>query len=215
MRSSFLVIALSFFTYSFAQTRIAVVGGLNLPWQHYKFTTPSGSGNVNYDMVASFHAGMVADFTVSERISFQPGLQVSGRGGQLTSHAFNTTGKREIRLYYLEMPLVVNYNIPVGENKVFFGAGPSLAYGLSGKDKQTTYATFTYDAFENLFNKFDAGLIAQAGYRMKNIQVAAKYNSGFLNIYNNDNPNLPQEQSADCRNNVLAFSVAYFFSLKK
>jgi hypothetical protein len=201
-----LIISLSLYICSVAQPKIGVTAGLNLPWLNFKGTSTSNPGKTKFDMITSFHAGVIADFKISEKINFQPGLQISGRGGQFTSTLFNAT--RELRFYYLEMPLVVNYNIPVGKNKVFIGAGASLAYGLSGKDKQTY---FTRNPFENEFRKFDAGIIARAGFRRKNIQASVIYNFGVANIWDNDNPNLPPGQTTDCRNNMISFSAAYFF----
>ena len=81
MRNIILFILISLPIYSLAQPKIGIVAGLNLPWQKFKLTTASGSLEVKYDMIASFHAGVVADFNISEKINFQPGLQVTGRGG--------------------------------------------------------------------------------------------------------------------------------------
>ena len=113
------------------------------------------------------------------------------------------------------MPLIVNYNTPIGENRLFIGVGPTVAYGFSGKDKRTSYATFTYNAFEGIFKRFDAGLRAQAGYRLKNIQATAIYYAGLINTYANSSSNVEPGYTYDWRNNSLSFSIAYFFSFKK
>lgn len=208
MRNILLLITLAYCTQSFAQPKIGIAAGLNLPWQHYKVTYPSFSQKVKYDMITSFHAGLISEFAISDRIKIQPGLQVAGKGGQISSQASNNTiVTRKISLYYIEAPLVVNYNIPVKKNKAFIGAGPSLAYGFSGKDKQTY---FTNDVFENEFKKFDAALRMQAGFRVQNLQLTAIYNLGLVNIYNNDLNNMPIPQKVNWKNDMLGLSVAYF-----
>lgn len=202
-----------------AQSAIGISGGLNLPWQHFKTTSPSGNGEVRYKMIASFHAGVMADIPVSKKVSFQPEILVSGKGGQISGPGMNnTTAKRIIRLYYLEVPLIINYNIPINDNKIFIGSGPSLAYGISGKDKQflDNIIALEQDAFKDFFKRFDAGIIFQAGFRSKNIRVAALCNVGVANIFNNENPNLsPGSPEVTWKNSVLGLSIAYLLSLKK
>jgi len=199
----------------YAQPSIGITAGLNLPWQLLK----GEGGQTRFNILPSFNTGFVADFPLSQRISIQPSLLVSGKGGQKTSTAFNITATRKISLYYLELPLIVNYAILAKDYKILLGAGAAISYGVSGKIHDYTIDNSQdskFDPFNEYFRKPDAGIICQIAYRKKTIMISGFGDFGVANIFNNDNPNLaPASKHATWTNSAVGISVAYLFKLKK
>ena len=92
--------------------------------------------------------------------------------------------KAENTLHYLQLPVNVLYNIPVGKVTIFAGAGGFINYGIDGTTKQTT-RQFMQDGsvdvtVEDLkafkkenqggagLKKFDYGASALAGVKFNN-----------------------------------------------
>jgi len=208
----------------FAQPSVGVTAGLNLPWQHFKFE----SGKTHFNILPNFNAGLVGDIPLPGKFSFQPLLLVSGKGGQATATAPNNiTTRRKINVYYLELPLIVNYAIVTKDYKILLGAGPAFDYGIAGKDR--TYIdnslALDFDAFEYSHKRFDAGIFCQAAFRKKParmtrsdgaIQASAFCNFGVTNIFWDDNPNnAPSPQKFIWKNSVVGISLAYLLPLGK
>ena len=197
----------------FAQPSIGITAGLNLPWQHIK----SDDGEISYDIFPSFNAGCVADIPLSKNVSLQPSLLLSGKGDRHSGPGWNnTTSTIKHRFYYLELPLLINYAFAINKSKILVGAGPSLAWGVSGHDRLYTdnNLDFDFNAFDGYFKRFDAGIFCQAAFRKKAIQASAFCNLGITNIYNNDNPNItPGLPHLVWKNSVVGISLAYLFKL--
>ena len=213
MKKIFIFIPLIACVQLFAQPSIGITAGLNLPWQHIE----SELGETGYDIFPSSNAGCVGDIPLSQKLSLQPSLLLSGKGARSSGPGWNnTTMTRKIRLYYLELPLLINYAIVINKSKILVGAGPSFACGISGTDRQYTDNTLSldFDAFETGFKRFDAGVFFQAAFQKKAIQVSAFCNLGVANIYNNDNPNLsPGLPYLKWKNSMAGISFAYLFRL--
>jgi len=213
MKKIAIVILLTASLQMFAQPSIGITAGLNLPWQHIK----SESGEVKYHVFPCFNAGWAGDFPLSKKFSLQTYLLLSGKGAQSSGPGWNnTTITRKIRLYYVELPLTINYAIMANDVKILLGAGPSLAWGISGTDRQYMDNTLSLnsDAFAQFIKKFDAGIFCQAAVRKKAMQASVFCNLGMANIFNNDNPNLPAgSEFIHWKNKVVGISLAYLFKL--
>lgn len=74
-----------------------------------------------------FTGGLFADFPLSSNFSFQPAFNFVQKGANEKDETFTD----KVGYNYVEVPLNFVYN-----NEGFFiGAGPSMAFGLSGKEK--------------------------------------------------------------------------------
>ena len=213
MKKIFIFLLLMTSLQLFAQPSIGITAGLNLPWQHIK----SELGNTNYHIYPSFNAGGIIDIPLSGKLSFQSYCLFSGKGARSSGPGWNnTTITHKLRFYYFELPLLINYAFIASKSKILVGAGPSIAWGISGNDRLYTdnNLDFDFDCFENAFKRFDAGIFCQAAFRKKAIQASAFCNFGVTNIYNNDSPNLPPDiPPLFWKNSVVGISMAYFFKL--
>jgi hypothetical protein len=193
---------------SFAQSvSFGVKAGVNFS----KLTTSSSGISVTSATLTGFHVGAVADVGLGSW-SLQPGLLFSTKGGSYGNGSSN--GSLKLTLNYIEVPVNLLYNIPVGVGKVFIGAGPYVGLGVSGKGTTTGSATssgsgtettnITFGSGPNDTKNPDYGINILGGMRFTSgLSLSAGYGIGLANL-SNDN-------SGTIKNNVLSFSVGYFF----
>ena len=184
----------------------------------------SENGSVDKaNTLSSFHLGVMVDLPLASILSFQGGLLYTGKGSKVefgkpgdAVYVQGTSGPM-----YIEMPLQLVAKIPIVIGKIFVGAGPYGAIGITGKNKltiqsggATTYSNkniaFSGDStvtpsiygFGRL-KRLDFGLNALAGIEISRFIFTANYGMGFADIkegnINNDNDNNKYR--------VLSFSV--------
>lgn len=191
--------------------RFGAVGGFN-----FSKASPGGGAGKYFKMKPGIHLGVFGEKEIQENLSVQAGLTVSGKGYVYKSDATHT----RISLTYLEIPINAVYRF----NQLFVGAGPYLAYGISGKAKTKSIglsgSTDIFDDYEGPtggewathklkmggngdFKALDLGLNVLAGYQI-NSQVAANlgYGLGLANI---------SATGGRLKNRVLSLSVRYMF----
>lgn len=122
-----------------AQFKFGIEGGLNLNnlANHYQGETTSNQ------IKTGVHAGVVADFGISNNFSISPGLRYIMKGG-LEERNFNTTiggttyvneHKNKLTYHYLELPLNLVYKTGTeGSGRFMIGAGPYFAYMLNAQN---------------------------------------------------------------------------------
>ena len=192
--------------FSFAQSvSFGVKAGLN-----FSNVSSSGGGlTVTTSSTTGFHVGAVADIGFGN-LSLQPGVLYSTKGGSLNFSG----GADKLTLNYVEVPVNLLYNIPVGVGKLFIGGGPYVAFGLSGKSTLSGTATSTGSGSESQSITFgsasgdvknpDFGVNILGGFRFKSgFSLSAGYGIGLANLSN--------ESSISTKNNALSFSIGYFF----
>ncbi|WP_114941296.1 outer membrane beta-barrel protein [Mucilaginibacter endophyticus] len=152
-----------------------------------------------------YFAGAFASFNFN-RFSLQPAIIFNALSSQSSQNAisgdiiYRTYGKW--RLYYLQVPVNLIYNIPVQGGGFYVGAGPYIANALSGRFTPAVdpvlpnasslaasppfNAKFGNDDFSN-FKRFDYGANAVAGFALNSgFMINAVYNLGIANIQGND-----------------------------
>ena len=169
---------------SFAQVKIGVQAIGNLSSATVK-TVPEVKFNKTMKELGG--AGIVAEFEASEKLSVRTGINYLQHGVIVESVQDPTMDfqvKAENTLHYLQLPVNVLYNIPVGKVTIFAGAGGFINYGIDGTTKQTT-REFMQDGsvdvtVEDLkafkkedqggagLKKFDYGASALAGVKFNN-----------------------------------------------
>lgn len=166
-----------------AQTvKFGIKAGVN-----FSSETASYSGaSMASDSHTGFHFGAVADIPLGD-FSIQPGLLYSGKG--ITNATFS----------YIEVPVNLLYHIKAGVGKVFIGAGPYLAYGISVSNG------LSFGSTNDKVANPDYGLGGLAGYRFDTgFFFSASRELGLANLVNNGNG------IAD-KNRVTSISIGYFF----
>lgn len=143
---------------------------------------------------------------LSKLFSIQPSAYITQKGGilyELKSTPSNTYSlDNKIRGYYLEIPVNVQFNLPISKKSNFvLGAGPYVAYGIDGKTKIETTRNMSigqheqkYSEKTNTFskkgmniNRFDGGLNAIAGFHISGFIIETNIQFGLAEIYDSYN----------------------------
>lgn len=152
-----------------------------------------------------YFAGAFANLNFS-RFSLQPAVIFNSSVNKTTEDVlsgdivYRSYGKW--RLYYLQVPVNLVYNIPVQSGGFYIGAGPYITKFLSGRftpdpnlASPYEYRAPNFPPFDakfsgtwSNFKSFDYGANAIAGFAMNNgLMINAVYNLGISNIQGNNN----------------------------
>lgn len=168
----------------------------------------------NIDWRSGFVGG--ASLTYSfEGIALQPELLLVQKGSkwQVTEEDLI---KGDMKITYVEMPLLMKVLMPVGENRLaapFLMVGPSFAYQTSCEVTGTVdNVKLTVDCdeepFEAELNKFDWSAVLGGGFGIPvgqgAITLDARYVYGFRNIDGSDDPD-------DVKNRSFAAMLGFTF----
>ncbi|RVT98081.1 PorT family protein [Mucilaginibacter limnophilus] len=172
------------------------------------------------DMTASsgnntlFNAGVFVDFKF-DKVSVQPGLFATAKGGKFSSNLMDDEGNAlqdasaKFNLLYLQVPVNVVYHAPVTGGEFFFGAGPFVGYGISGKatanDGSSSQSEDVNFGDDGEFKTIDAGVNGIAGFKFANgFLLNLNYDLGLTNIANNSG-------DGRIKTRVFGISVGYQF----
>lgn len=83
-----------------------------------------------------FHLGGTTDIKLSEPFFLQPALLLTSKGFSLDKDGgalvLYDVDKIRFTSYYVELPVNLLFKLNMEKNRIFFGAGPYIAYGLGG-----------------------------------------------------------------------------------
>ncbi|MBE7177060.1 MAG: PorT family protein [Mucilaginibacter polytrichastri] len=201
--------------------KFGVRGGINLA----KFRTVNNDNNTSVlsDQLSRIMIGGYLDFRLGSGFSFQPGLELSGKGSKtIFVQRPNVNYQSKIRLTYLQIPLNFLYHVPAGIGKVYIGGGPYAAYGISGKSRIVGTANVGGDVAVNVDSerklnfgsspgddyKFtDYGFNFLGGFQFKSgFNLGINYGLGLSDI-------IPRRSNSPVKTNnrVLGLSAGFFF----
>ena len=137
MKKMYLALAALFITaagFSQATLGVQVIGNASsLSFQSEQIADAKKS------LQPAFGAGIVADVPLAGNLSVRPALNYLQKKNSLEFGDAQDANKMKTTLNYLELPVDFVYTIPGKAVSVYFGAGPSIGYGISGKMKYTGY----------------------------------------------------------------------------
>lgn len=185
----------------FSQIKLGFTSGVNFSYQRYEFNQ-YGNNSKRLKMMTGFNGGILAKIPLSSMIRFQPSFQLSQKGAKDSWIIDNGIYEKEETLTYIEIQVPAHYLL----NKLFFiGAGPVIGVASGGK---ITYNVFPdEDPFEIQQQRFDAGLLFQTGYELRQFQLSLAFNLGIVNQYKSD----PRAVALFNR----TFSVCFAYFLRK
>lgn len=158
-----------------SNAQIGVKGGLSLS---NMYTEDVDDNNV----LLSFNAGLYASIPITTALAFQPEFLYSRKGSELEYNNAFATGKAKFKLNYIEVPLLLKFNLTKNIN---VHAGPYVAYLIDAQvTNETDGGTFNFEEnFDNDdFNKLDYGLSAGLGFDFQSIGIGARYNYGLETV---------------------------------
>lgn len=190
-----------------AQPKLGVKAGVN--WSRIESNEPWSE----MSMQRGAQAGVVASWPLSDRLSFRNELLYIKKGGNAyvvwTNQVNTTILDGEVLIHYLEVPIYVDYAIPIRKKRtVVFGLGLFGAVGIGGDYRYQYHSYATNDpsnrtssdvfkgelkfgeyqempdpngAFDTK-SRWDCGVKSAIGFRYPNFTLEMAYGMGFLNI---------------------------------
>jgi outer membrane protein W len=214
----FVVVIISMMTTGlFAQT-FGVKAGLNLSNMIVKDDDDTYSDD--FKLNPGFHAGLTADFPITEMFSFETGLLISTKGYRISQEdtilgeTYEIEGK--LNPLYLDIPLTGKVAFDIGGPKIYGAFGPYVGVGLAGKaknevtingetEKDDEDIEWGSDEEEDFLKRLDFGLTVGAGVEINALQIGISYGLGLANI------SVSSDNGAKINNRVIGISVAYRF----
>lgn len=182
--------------------------------------------NENFKGILGYHFGVGADFSLGgDLLSIEPILRFNQRGlgyestGDLFGGGSNITQSMTIRLNYLELPVMFNFNTEVGDIKLVYSVGPYAAYcvrahQVSSFSFQGQTQSFDSDDVTNFmdklvadgFNRLDYGLLAGVRAEINNFTIGLNGGMSAQSLFDSFN-------SSSERQLNLQLSVGYKIEL--
>jgi hypothetical protein len=209
-------------------TRFGIKGGLSF----YKvagdfsidFMGSSLSESFDTGTKMGFHGGIFMEKPLNQFLSIQPEVNFIQKGSRESDDfgddidsffgAFEDDG---VTMSYIDVPLLLKVNIPLGENLTpFLSAGGYLGY-LLGAEVEFEGST---EDISNDVKDISYGLLFGAGVNFGFIFVEARYDHGMSNLFENDlftsgefNNNFNGDFGIDVniRNRGISLAVGFIF----
>ncbi len=197
---SFTVIACLFILFANAQ-RIGIKAGVNFANANYEMEGAS----MSTDSRTGLHIGLMGDFPISESWSFEPNLLYSQKGFKMgiTGIALAEV-EATAAVDYIDIPANIVFKHDLGGPKLALKAGPYLGVGISAKVKSgDEEEDAEFGSGDDQIKRIDFGANFGAGIEIDAIQFGINYGLGFVNLENDSDYSM--------KNNVLSFSIGYFF----
>ena len=209
---------LSFVIESTAQVHYAIRAGVSFP--NLNISDDSGEDFGDFKTKVGFHVGATVDIPLSKLLSIETGLLFSRKGTQVEeTDSFlgsTITFKTEVITSYIDLPISLKVNIPVGTPIIFISFGPYIGYGLSGKatteftvngqtEKDEDIIDWGSDPDADFLKRFDFGIVPAAGIEFKSFSLSFSYWLGLTNI------SAYTEDGASIKNQNMQISLGYIF----
>lgn len=163
-------------------------------------------------------AGVFADVALTPALSFHPEVLYSQKGFKasfdVSAEGVDFEGSITQKIDYVEVPLLLSYRIPAGQNGLMFGieAGPTLAYKLStgiscGGDFEEFCDDFDDSSFDDETRDFDIGGALGLTVGAGPFGVGARFTQGFTTVDDPEN----EADAIDARNQVFSLTGTYTF----
>lgn len=218
---SFLAIVLLSFVLSAQQFGVMLGGGLS------QKTVP-GISNETKDPLFTLNGYVFTDIELGKKKAFSilPALGYTSKGivyrklglFDILGNQFAVSDYKS-RISYLQIDIPVCYKLGLSKSgQVFIGAGPYLAYAVTGKTRYFNNS----DSFEGTpmaepakidfknenISRFDAGLVFRAtAVFSKRFSAGLKWDVGLTNLYR-------AQVQGDSHNRMLGLNIGYLFNKK-
>lgn len=148
-----------------------------------------------------FTLGVGMDYGFNENWSLQSGLMISSKGFKFKEGDWQD----KYRPIYLDIPILAAYKFNISDNTKFvINAGPYLAIGLGGKNKETDeedIKLFDKDGYD--WKRFDLGIQYGIG-----LELSDRY---LINLTGQNGFISPVDGGDDPKNMTFSIGVGYRF----
>lgn len=176
------ITALLFATGVFAQQEMGfgLKAGVNFP----KYSL--SEGDLSTGSTTNFHITAFLDAPIAtDRFYVQPGVSLQGKGAKLSQSSLGTVKQNTM---WIEVPVNFVAKFPAADaGKFFIGAGPYVAFGISGKNKyESDWASAEEDfdfGKDGSLKGTDFGLNFIGGFEFNNgLMIHGGYGLGLSNL---------------------------------
>lgn len=182
---------------TYAAPPIGIKAGLNLA-----NVSVDVSDEIDKTMRPGFYIGAFTTFDLTEKLALQPEILFSSQGFKYSYDVDNVSMKSNNTLNYLNIPILVKYEIIEGLAVNF---GPQFGINLSAKYKDKYESMGETETIKKDFDgiaRCDFSLALGLEYMITcKLDVSARYNLGLIN--------LKQHDGIDGQNNVLQIGLGY------
>tara|TARA_B110000967_G_C18839693_1_gene538670 strand:+ start:820 stop:1446 length:627 start_codon:yes stop_codon:yes gene_type:complete len=172
------------------------------------------AGEVDTDVVSSFHIGITAEFEISDTFSIQPELVYSLQGTSIITEARPLKLEVLYKTNFINLPIMAKYYVSEG---ISLEAGPQIGFLINAEVE--TDITNSTDSSENIsitidskdnYKSIDFGFNVGVGYKLESgLNFTLRYNLGLSNLSDTGNENVTND--SEWKNRVLQLSVGYTF----
>lgn len=149
----------------------------------------------NEGIYNTFHAGVYAQFGFSNKFSLQPEILYSRQGFKGSPTSYPTRGTYTTRLDYLQVPVLLVYNIL---DNVSVHVGPQVSLLTKVKEGSTERKIADDNGLYGYsYNSLDYGLAVGVEARVGPARVGGRYTAGFADIIKD-----PSNAAASSINNI-------------
>lgn len=192
-----------------AQLNFAVHAGANIGSITYKWEEET-IRNANH---IGIRVGLIAEYQITEKMALHTGVIYSQKGAKEKDSNDDWTETNKLTINYLDLPLLIKYNI----GKAYILGGITLGYALSGKtsyeytedgDTESNSQSLDIGNSENDdYGSLDGALTLGLGYQINHdIHLNAFYNHGIIDI--------AAIKEGDVTTGIIGIGVSYFFNSK-
>ena len=190
---------------SYAQMQLGVKAGLNL-------ANLSGDDISDTDARTGFAGGLFFMYQFNDMFAIQPEAYYTMKGATDKGTIEGFTYEAEMKLDYIEIPLLLKFLIPIKDSGVrpSIFAGPSIGFNMSAKSKiEAGGQTFEEDIEDVASTDFGLVFGGGIGFPVGNGELGLdiRYILGLSTIDDS-------AEKADIKNSVINFNLYYGFSLK-
>lgn len=153
------------------------------------YATKSDGTTYTSKSKTGFTAGFLTDIPITKKLSFQPALQFTQKGGTDKESLDGSDYKLTLTMDYLEIPFNFLYKFSSSKTTFYTGAGPVLSYGLSGQlklsaDGEHNKADVNFgNSDDDDFKQVDRGADILVGVQFKSgVSIVLNYNMSFSNL---------------------------------
>lgn len=194
----------------FAQ-EISIRGGLNLSQFQFKMGDIV-SHREGTKLNPGFNIGPIIDIPLQNIFSVETGILFTSKGHKISGNPFQGVNNYlfQRNTFYLDFPVLLKVSIPIKKTKIFAMAGGFAGGALYGNIIAEGENNSVMERFKNKiewgskpneYDRFDYGLKAGIGIKIRKYQIGASYELGLKNFSN--------DMTFELRNRVLEFYIAY------
>jgi len=167
----------------------------------------------------AFNFGVFATYNINEFIGIQPEIMFTMKGSNAKyEYAAESYCTYKLNLNYIEIPILAKLTIPLGAVRPYVLAGPEFAVDVGAtysSDFEGVWAPESESGDVEDASAMDFGLMFGCGVAFEVgpgfLSLDARYDMGFLSIYDRPNDAWNANDAYNEYNNCLSVNLGYAF----